>query len=160
MGLCHASVTELEPIEVSTLRIAVRSRLPTTCQWLLSINTVAQISSTLTKPGIDSLFLDEAITYGCVDVPKVLLDARADMNQKWKYLSPPPHTAAFLGNKEVVKMLILSGADVNIEADGKTPIDEVIEYGRSGIEKILRDAGGRPSSRRSVNVRSPQKLLK
>jgi hypothetical protein len=39
-------------------------------------------------------------------------------------------------------MLIDFGADVNIEDDGKTPLDEA--YGSSGIEKILRDAGGRP----------------
>jgi hypothetical protein len=39
--------TEAEPTEVLTLRIAASLGLPVICQWLLSINTLAQISSTM-----------------------------------------------------------------------------------------------------------------
>jgi hypothetical protein len=134
---------EAEPPEVSTLRIAARLGLPMICQWLLSINTLAQISSTGTEPGIDSLFLGDAAWYGHADVLNVLLKAGANINKTWGKYWAPLHAAALNGHRECVEILINSGADVNMKDDEETAVDLAVVYGYEDmIVKILRDAGG------------------
>jgi ankyrin repeat domain-containing protein 50 len=148
----HPSFTRLiperNPLEVITLRIAARLGLPLTCQWLLSINTLAQISSAATDPGIESLFLIEAVIDPHVDVLKVLLTAGADINTSWRsHASPALHIAVWLRYREIVEILINKGADVNTQYDGQTPMDVAIERKHEEIVNILRDAGGRPFGR-------------
>jgi ankyrin repeat domain-containing protein 50 len=156
---------EPEPLEVSSLRIAVCIGLPMTCQWLLSINTLAQISSTMRACGIDSSFLNEAIMHHHGDVVKVLVAAGVDINQKWRFNPPALHTAAFDGSREMVEILINSGADINIEDNGITALDMAINRKHEAIVNILRDAGGRSTgnsqSRESMNViRGFEELMK
>jgi hypothetical protein len=140
-----ASPEEAEPPEVSTLRIAARLGLPMICQWLLSINTLAQISSTVTEPGISSLFLGDAAWYGHADVLNILLKAGADMNKAWSGYMGPLHAAIYKGDREIVEILINSGANVNMEFDAETAVDRAMQQGHEDIVKILRDAGGRSS---------------
>jgi hypothetical protein len=56
------------------------------CQWLLSVNTLTQISSTVTETGIDSSFLTHAAWRGYADVLNVLLKAGADITAVCTYL--------------------------------------------------------------------------
>jgi hypothetical protein len=141
-----SSPEKAEPLEVSALRIAACLGLPMICQWLLSINTLAQISSTVTEPGVDSSFLTDAAWDGHADVLNVLLKAGADINRACSddYWAPL-HAAAQNGNRECVEILINSGADVNMKDDEETAVDLAAEYGYEDIVKILRDAGGRSS---------------
>jgi ankyrin repeat domain-containing protein 50 len=132
-----------EPLEVSTLRIAARLGLPMICQWLLSINTLAQISSTVTEPGVGSSFLTYAAWYGHAGVLNVLLKAGADINKAWGGYRAPLHAAALNGHRECVEILINSGADVNMKGNSGTAVDLAMQRGHEGIVKILRDAGGR-----------------
>jgi hypothetical protein len=134
-----------EPLEVSTLRIAARLGLPMICQWLLSINTLSQISSTVTEPGVGSSFLTDAAWDGHADVLNVLLKAGADINKAWSDYWAPLHSAAKSGQRECVEILINSGADVNMKDAAQTALDLAVERGHQDIVKILRDAGGRSS---------------
>jgi hypothetical protein len=134
-----------EPLGVSTLRIAARLGLPMICQWLLSINTLAQISSTVTEPGIGSLFLSDTAWYGHADVLNVLLKAGADINKTLSKHWAPLHSAAKSGQRECVEILLNSGADVNMEDDEVTAVDLAAGYGHEDIVNMLRDAGGRSS---------------
>jgi ankyrin repeat domain-containing protein 50 len=155
IGLCHfldildedkfSSPDKAEPLEVSTLRIAACLGLPMICQWLLSINTLAQISSTVTESGVGSSFLTNAAVYGHAEVLNVLLKAGADMNKKFRVYVPALHVVAQDGHRECVEILINSGADVNMEYDAKTAVDLGMQGEHEDIVKILRDAGGRSS---------------
>jgi ankyrin repeat domain-containing protein 50 len=152
LGLCYFyswydedDVDEPEPLEVSTLRIAACLGLPMICQWLLSINTLIQIGSTVTEPGIESSFLTDAAFDGRADVLQVLLKAGADVNgKKWNYISPL-YAAVCNGRREIAEILINWGADINIEHRGKTLVDLAIWHKHEDIAKILRSAGGRSS---------------
>jgi ankyrin repeat domain-containing protein 50 len=149
----HHRITKAEPLEVSTLRIAAHLGLPVICQWLLSINTLPQISSTLTEPGFGSLLLAEAVAHRSVDMLRVLVNAGADMNGTWSYQLPPLHTAVLLRSREIVEVLLKFGADVNVQDQlGGTPTDLAIWHGCEDIVKILRDAGGRPSEQSEVSM--------
>jgi hypothetical protein len=144
-GFLFGRPEEAEPLEVSTLRIAVRSGLPLICQWLLSINTLTQISSTVTEPGIDSSFLTNAAGCGHADVLNVLLKAGADINKASRFYRPPLHAAAQNGQRECVEILIHSGADINMKDGTVTAVDVAMRGRHEDIVKILRDAGGRSS---------------
>jgi hypothetical protein len=134
-----------EPLEVSTLRIAARLGLPMICQWLLAINTLAQISSTVTEPGVGSLFLIDAVWDGHADVLNVLLKAGAEINKAWSNYWAPLHAAAQSGHRECVEILINSGADVNMTDNAETAVDLSMQWRHEDIAKILRDAGGHSS---------------
>jgi hypothetical protein len=102
---------EAEPLEVSTLRIAARLGLRMICQWLLSINTLAQIISTVTEPGVDSSFLTDAAWDGHADVLNVLLKAGAGINKKFCSYWLPLHAAAKNGHRECVEIFVVSKCD-------------------------------------------------
>jgi hypothetical protein len=143
-AFCQAfvfGIVEVDPLEVTTLRIATRLGLPMVCQWLLSINTFGQIGSTLTEPDIGSSFLNEAVVYCHKDVLEVFLAAGVDVNKKWRSSSPALHTAVWLGHREIVEVLINSGADINMPDDGETPVDLANARRDDDIMRILRDAG-------------------
>jgi hypothetical protein len=144
-GVYVSDPDKAEPLEVSTLRIAARFGLPMICQWLLSINTLAQISSTVTESGVGSSFLTDAAWDGHADVLNVLLKAGADINKAWGVYVAPLHAAAMKGHRECVEILINSGADVNMKERGYTAVDLAMREGHEDIVKILRDAGGRSS---------------
>jgi ankyrin repeat domain-containing protein 50 len=139
------SPDDAEPLEVSTLRIATWLGLPMICQQLLSFNTLSQISSTVTEPGVDSLFLGDAACYGHADVLNVLLKAGADINKAWGDFWAHLHAAAWNGHRECVEILINSGADVNMKDGTRTAVDLAMWRGHEDIVKILRDADGRSS---------------
>jgi hypothetical protein len=136
------SINDAETLKVLTLRTAACLGLPMICQWLLSINTLAQISSPVTKTGIGSSFLSDAASYDHADVVKVLLKAGADIDgYRWDY-APALHYAVQSGSKEIVEILVNSGADPNIEFARLTAMDRAIASENEEIVKILQDAGG------------------
>ena len=54
------------------------------------------------------------------------------------------HFAANLGNKEISKILIAKGADVNAKSKkGRTPIDSAIKRNETEITELLRKHGGK-----------------
>jgi ankyrin repeat protein len=64
------------------------------------------------------------------------------VNAKYLDRSVPLHIAAAMGHKEVVKILIEEGGDVNeINADGHTPLDMAENHPE--VANLLRKHGGK-----------------
>jgi hypothetical protein len=133
------STLDVEPLEVSTLRIAAQLGLPVTCQWLLSINTLAQISSTSPEHGIGFSIIFAAAHVQChVDVLRILLAAGGDIDQYIPFL----YMAISTCSREIVEVLIDLGIDVNMQDRGYSPMDLALIVGDEDIVKVLHDAGG------------------
>ena len=78
-----------------------------------------------------------------LDVAKLLLANKADVNAKASNGSTPLHLAAAKGNKEIVDLLLASGADVNVtDHDGWSPLHSAVTWGHKDIEDLLRAHGG------------------
>jgi ankyrin repeat protein len=65
-----------------------------------------------------------AAWYGRVEIARMLIDAKADLNLQGEYGWTPLHAAVKYGSVEIVRMLIDAGADVNLQdEDGKLPYE-------------------------------------
>ncbi|MDE2643842.1 MAG: ankyrin repeat domain-containing protein [Verrucomicrobiota bacterium] len=75
------------------------------------------------------------------------LDAGADVNVKNAFEWTPLHLAVKERRTETVKLLISKNADVNVIAQGETPLDMVRSAGlvkeTEAISKLLRKHGGK-----------------
>ncbi len=79
---------------------------------------------------------------GRLEVIKLLLDNKADVNAKDSTGKTALHVAAASGNLEIVQFLIDNKADVNAkDADGQTPLGAVKNY--IEIIDLLRKHGGK-----------------
>ena len=66
------------------------------------------------------------------------------MNAKTGSGWTPLHYAAVVDHKEIVELLLASGADVNAKTDaGETPLDNAIKYKRTETAALLRKHGGK-----------------
>ena len=66
------------------------------------------------------------------------------MDAKAKWERTPLHGAAKTGQKDIIELLIVVGANVNSkDFENKTPLDEAIKYKRTEIENLLRKHGGK-----------------
>ena len=78
---------------------------------------------------------------------KALLDAGADINARSRndhYGDTPLHAASHGNQKEVVKVLIERGANLNSKNTiGRTPLGETEWHNATAAAKLLREAGGK-----------------
>lgn len=73
-----------------------------------------------------------------VEILKLLLASKADVNARAEYRQTPLHFAAQSGNTVAVKLLIERGADVNSQRrDRKTPLHLAASNGHIDVVKIL-----------------------
>ncbi len=88
-------------------------------------------------------FLLKASEVGDVQNVVKALEAEADVNGGGRY--PPLLLASENGHEDIVRTLIIAGADINQivnSIDGqKTALNIAIERGHEGVERVLRDAG-------------------
>jgi len=84
-----------------------------------------------------------AAFWGRVEITKLLIQHRADVNAAAERGIVPLHEAVRMGNLEVARMLIAHGAKVNAkDNEGKTPLDWVDSFSKSAeMTKLLRDHG-------------------
>lgn len=73
-----------------------------------------------------------------VEILKLILASKADVNARAEYRATPLHFAAEIGNTVAVKLLIEHKADVNAQQrDRKTPLHLAASNGHLEIVKIL-----------------------
>jgi ankyrin repeat protein len=81
-----------------------------------------------------------------VEAARVLLDAGADIQARSRndhYGDTPLHAAAHGNQKDVVRLLIERGADVDARNPaGRTPLDETTFHNATAAAKLLVAAGG------------------
>jgi hypothetical protein len=79
-----------------------------------------------------------------LDVAKLLIEHKADVNAKATNGSTPLHLAAAKGNKDIVEMLIENKADVNaVDNDGWSPTHSAVTWGQKDVEDLLSKNGGK-----------------
>ena len=77
---------------------------------------------------------------GNKEIAELLINNGADVNENIDAGWTPLHLA---DNKEVAELLIAIGADVNAKANGKTPLDGAITFGKTQAADLLRKHGGK-----------------
>jgi len=88
-----------------------------------------------------------------MDVAKVLLAAKADVNAKAKNGSTPLHLAAAKGNKDMVELLLDNKADVNaVDNDGWSPFHSAVVWEHKDIQDFLSQHDGKdlPATREQI----------
>jgi hypothetical protein len=78
-----------------------------------------------------------------LDVAKLLLANKADVNAKANNGSTPLHLAAAKGNKDMVELLLASKADIDaVDNDGWSPLHSAVVWDQKDIQELLRQHGG------------------
>lgn len=72
-----------------------------------------------------------------------LIEAGADVNAQYDRLHTALGSAAFFGQTEIVRILIESGADVNLP-DWLSPLDSAVYEGHADVVRLLLEAGASP----------------
>jgi uncharacterized protein DUF1566/ankyrin repeat protein len=79
-----------------------------------------------------------------LDVAKLLLADKADVNAKAKNGSTPLHLAAAKGSKDMVELLLANKADVNaVDNEGWSPVHSAITWEHKDIADLLSQNGGK-----------------
>ena len=90
------------------------------------------------------ILIYDAAKDGNIKAVKQHLAAGTDVNTKDKHGRTPLLMAAWWDHKEIAKLLIGAGADVNAIADGDvTPLDLSIKLNLTEINDLLRKHGGK-----------------
>jgi hypothetical protein len=78
-----------------------------------------------------------------IEVAKLLIANKADVNAQASNGATPLHLAAAKGNKDIVELLLASKADINaVDHDGWSPLHSAVTWGQKDIEDILRQHSG------------------
>jgi hypothetical protein len=78
-----------------------------------------------------------------IDVAKLLIADKADVNAQANNGATPLHLAAAKGNKDIVELLLASKANINaVDHDGWSPLHSAVVWGHKDIEDVLRQQGG------------------
>jgi ankyrin repeat protein len=94
-----------------------------------------------------------------MDVAKLLLANKADINAKAKNGSTPLHLAAAKGNKDIVELLLANKADVNaVDNDGWSPMHSAVVWDHKDVQDFLSQNGGKelPAPRPPIKAPSIQ----
>jgi hypothetical protein len=89
-------------------------------------------------PGFPTTYLVEAASAGSLDLVKLLLKHKAQVNQPDGFKATPLMAAAGKGNKPLVELLLASGADVKVkDNDGKDALALAKESGNQDLVALL-----------------------
>lgn len=87
--------------------------------------------------------LHYAVEADSTDAVNQILAQRADVNIKDNQGDTALHMATASGNMTIIRSLLASGSDQNVSDEyGCTPADYAIEYGHSGVGKLLSEGRG------------------
>jgi cytohesin len=90
--------------------------------------------------------IHKAVALGNIKAVKQHLATGTDVNTKDLTGFAPLVFAASIGHKEIAKLLIAKGADVNVKISGKTPLDWAIKQNHTETAELLRKHGGKRGS--------------
>ena len=93
-----------------------------------------------------------------IDVAKLLIADKADVNAQANNGATPLHLAAAKGNKDIVELLLASKANINaVDHDGWSPLHSAMTWGHKDIEDLLRQQGGQdlPAPRTPPTATAP-----
>ena len=76
---------------------------------------------------------------------KLLLDAGADPDRKWKGSETPLHFAARVGGTETISALLDAGAGIDARSGGQTPLMLAARKGRTEAVRVLLARGANPA---------------
>ena len=84
--------------------------------------------------------LQSALAMGWIDLAKLLIARKANVNCRGEGGGTPLHEASANGQLEMARLLLAHGANLNATDDsGKTPLTIALEYKQAEMEKFLRD---------------------
>lgn len=109
-------------------------------RWLHFAGAKIDARSNLGSP----LFL--AAGEGKLDAVRYLLDEDANVNARETLGHTALAEAAYYGHLEVVKELLLHGADINAVSDDGTALDIAISRKNAAVADLLRHRGGQSAS--------------
>ena len=135
---CFASAAPAQtPTPVQSLKKAVlKSDLPTT-EALLKAGADPNAAIEIV-PGSATTYLITAATNNSLEVVKLLLQAKAQVNQVDAFKTTALMTAASKGNAAIVALLLASGADARAkDDDGKDALALAKEGGNAAIIALL-----------------------
>lgn len=90
--------------------------------------------------------LHTAAAAGDYNATLAFLNKGVSPNARDNFLQTPLLYAAWWGHRDVVNLLVLRGADVNIQnSEGFTGLYWAVNHGHCGIAEILLKAGAKPS---------------
>ncbi len=109
------------------------------------ITTIAAVLLVGCGPSVD---IYQAAKVGNIKAVKQHLEAGVNVNVKADNGNTPLHNAAYYGHKEVAKLLIDKGAEVNAitklgRFEGRTPLDFAIAQNSTKNTDLLRKLGGK-----------------
>lgn len=134
------------------LDIAIDSACILMIQKLLDAGLTCQKRDS--KDHFLNLALNEASSYGSINVVRYLISIGADINSRPESRVPPVYKAARFGHYEIAKMLLDLKADTGIEVDGEDFVDMAIQSDNRQILCLLSgnsfkfvgmSPGGKPS---------------
>ena len=113
----------------------------------LLLTTIAAVVLVGCGKSAPDMSIHDAAKLGDTQAISQHLDAGADVNVKNDFRWTPLHLAVKERRTETVKLLISKNADVNVMAQGKTPLDMLRSAGlvkeTEAISKLLRKHGGK-----------------
>ena len=99
-------------------------------------------------PYLLTTILNSSLINDDIEEAKILIEAGADINMPHEHFDkerPPIIIASQYGHEEIVKLLLESGANPNIQTkNGDTALHSAARMGRFNITKILIEAGANP----------------
>jgi len=79
-----------------------------------------------------------------LDIAKLLIADKADVNAKANNGATPLHLAAAKGNKDIVELLLANKAEIDaVDHDGWSPLHSAVTWGQKDVEDLLREKGGK-----------------
>ena len=135
---CFATASRAQmPTPAQSLKKAVlKSDLPA-AQTLLNAGTDPNAAIEIV-PGSATTYLITAVTNNSLDLVKLLLQSKAQVNQVDAFKTTALMTAAGKGNAAIVALLLASGADARAkDNDGKDALALAKESGNAEVVALL-----------------------
>jgi ankyrin repeat protein len=134
-GYCYGF---FQPLSHNSLIRAIQQKKPAS-----AIAALIDANADINSHDSNWFPLDQAVFYRQVDTVRMLLEKKADVNFVCYNNSTALHTAAYIGNHEIVNMLIDNGAQVDIQEDdsGHTALMKSATKGYAEVVKILLEKG-------------------